>query len=134
MKFGKLQQRFYSKKPVIYDKKTKVAYLDIAEGTQVNSKDGEDKETVKGYTAYPVQLDGLMDYGHIKSQLVEAAYPSKDEFGFAMNALGVLFGIVISGKDKSEFSDEIKETQDFLEYRELCAKTAKAIADSIYDI
>lgn len=132
MKFGKLQQRFFTEKPKVYDKETKTAYLDIQEAEQTVSEGGKDSKTVRGYTAYPVELDGLMDYGHIKSRLIEAAYPPKDEFGFAMNAIEVLFGVTINGEDKSDYSDVITETNDFLEYRKLCAEAAKEIVNSIY--
>ncbi len=132
MNFGKLQQRFFTEKPKVYDKETRTAYLNIKEGEQTNSNGDGKSEKVKGFTAYPVELDGLMDYGHVKSQLIEAAYPPKDEFGFAMNAIEVLFGISINVDDKSDYADVIAETNDFLEYRKLCAEAAKEIVNSIY--
>ncbi len=149
MNMGKLQQRFYDEKPAVYDREKKTAYLCVTEAeqsdmtaaqplqterlSQAETEDGTSAATAtrRGWAAYPVELDGLMDYGHIKSQLVEAAFAPKDEFGFAINAIGVLVGIVLDGKNKEEYADVIAETKGFLEYRDLCAKTAKEIISSV---
>ncbi len=46
-----------------------------------------DEEEKDGYSYIPVEIDRQIDYGHIKSQLIEAGFAQKDEFGLLMNAM-----------------------------------------------
>lgn len=130
--YGNKRRFFFESEPQVYDKELRVAYVDIQPDTQEQPVMGEsaaEGETVtkEGYSAFEVQLDGVMNYGHIKSLLVESAFPQKDEHAFAINAIGALLkerdGETLSEDDL----DAIEQFKTFDEWRGLCAITAKEI-------
>lgn len=130
MNTGKLQRRWSAEKPAVYDKETRIVCLDIIAEKQ---SDEEGNET-DGYSYIPVELDRQVDYGHIKSQLIEAGFAQKDEFGLLMNAVGDILTAANKADSWDDFkkaldTGDIKAFGDFTEFRAMCAKTAKEIME-----
>jgi hypothetical protein len=128
-KYGNLQIKVFAQRPALYDKETRLVSFGIEEVAPVESESEEEGGTSSinstlHYEGYQVELDTLMDYGHIKSQLIEAAYSPKDEFGLAMNTLAYL---TKKSLDKDADEADAEEFLDFQEYRTLCAQTAKEV-------
>ncbi len=127
MTIGNLQRRWQEEMPQVYDKETRMVCLDIKAETQ--TVDGEEKD---GYSYIPVEIDRQIDYGHIKSQLVEAGFAQKDEFGLLMNAVDSILSAVSSATSWAKFkealdTDDIKEFFEFTEFRAMCAAAASAV-------
>ena len=135
MRIGKLQRRWASERPVLFDKKTRTVNLLIEEEsiTKQAEGEGEKAENLSGYGYYPVQIDCTMDYGHIKSQLIEAAYAPKDEFGLVMNAVDGILN-ALSKSTIEEIHSALSETdvvdfKAFCAYRAVCADAAKLVME-----
>ncbi len=125
-KYGILRREWADSKPVDFNKVTRTAYLDWKKDTRTD----EDGNTVEGWSGFKVELDAHTDdYGHVKSQLVEAAYSPKDEFGFVMNAVAYLIK-KSRGEDVSDIESDADEFLAFNEYRTICADVAKKVMDS----
>ncbi len=127
MKIGNLQRRWQEEMPQVFDKETRMVCLDIKAETQ--TVDGEEKD---GYSYIPVEIDRQIDYGHIKSQLVEAGFAQKDEFGLLMNAVDGILSAASSATSWAKFkealdTDDIKEFFEFTEFRAMCAAAASAV-------
>lgn len=127
MKIGNLQRRWQEEMPQVYDKETRMVCLDIKAETQ--TVDGEEKD---GYSYIPVEIDRQIDYGHIKSQLVEAGFAQKDEFGLLMNAVDGILSAASSATSWAKFkealdTEDIKEFFEFTEFRAMCAAAASAV-------
>lgn len=116
MNAGKLQRRWTVEKPTVFDKETRIVCLDIVEEKGMNA-DGEEED---GYSYIPIEIDNLIDYGHIKSQLIEAGFAPKDEFGLLMNAVESL----INGETESE---DVEAFMAFCEFRKMCAEAAHEV-------
>ena len=141
--YGNISRVFTDEKPAIYDRQTRIINFDFQEAEQQQATSGEaneatkskgtDKETAnitKGWSGFTVQSDGIIDYGHLKSLLIEAAYPQKDEFAIAINMIPVLQA-QIAGKELTEEQQaDLQKYNDFMELRNLAAETAKAVVDS----
>ena len=133
-KIGTLQRRWSEQEPKTYDKETRIVCLDIQpeKGTKMVGS-GEDSEVVDGYSYIPIQIDRHIDYGHVKSQLIEAGFAQKDEFGLLMNAVSSIIGgleVIAEGNpDVREIlaSEDILAFVDFCEYRKMCADAAKVV-------
>lgn len=135
MRIGKLQRRWASERPVLFDKETRTVNLLIEEEsiTKQAEGEGEEAENLSGYGYYPVQIDCTMDYGHIKSQLIEAAYAPKDEFGLVMNAVDG----ILNALSKSTIKDiqsvlletDVVDFKAFCAYRAVCADAAKLVME-----
>ena len=125
---GTLQRRWQEQKPAIYDKPTRTVCLDIVAETQTD-EDGNKKQ---GWSFIPVQIDRHIDYGHIKSQLIESGFAQKDEFGLLMNAVENIIDAFAYSSSFEEFK-EIADTADirafvaFCEFRRMCADAAKEV-------
>lgn len=122
-RYGIIQRHFYAEIPEVYDRETHV----VSFGFEADSMSGNDGEKVEGYSGFQVEIDSQIDYGHIKSQLIEAAYPPKDEFGMAMNAIGWLVK-----RQMGQAADDNGAAEEFLlfdEWRNLCASAAKAVME-----
>lgn len=118
--YGMTQRRYGKEKPQAYDRRERLARLDIQE-CEYTDTEGEEQATVSGYSWIEVNLgNGSKDYGSVKSALIEAAYAPKDEFGFLMNAVGSLI-------DGDTDSDDIEKFKDMNEWRKICAEAAKAL-------
>ena len=133
-KIGTLQRRWSEQEPKTYDKETRIVCLDIQpeKGTKMGGS-GEESELVDGYSYIPIQIDRHIDYGHVKSQLIEAGFAQKDEFGLLMNAVSSIIGgleaIAEDNPDVREIlvGEDILAFVDFCEYRKMCADAAKVV-------
>lgn len=135
-KYGNISRVFMTEQPAVYDKQTRIVYMDFQPDKQLQSSSTVDsgktktntKETaIAGFSGFVIQTDGIIDYAHIKSQLVEAAFPQKEEHALAFNTLDALMK-KIDGEELSEDQlDDIAKYKDFAEFRTLCANCAKAI-------
>ena len=128
MKFGNLQRRWQENKPAVYDKETRIVCLDIKAEAQTN----EDGHEVAGYSFIPVEIDRQIDYGHIKSQLIEAGFAQKDEFGLLMNAVNGILTAVSSSDSWKDFkqnldTEDVNAFVEFCEFRKMCADAAKEV-------
>lgn len=131
MKTGNLQRRFSESEPTVYDKSTRIVCLDIKEDTQTD----EDGNEIQGYSYIPVEIDRQIDYGHIKSQLIEAGFAQKDEFGLLMNAVDNLVTAIGTSDSYSNLktavsTEDIQAFKDFCEFRVMCADAAKKVMES----
>lgn len=120
--YGNLRRVWKDSKPAAYNKVTRMVCIDYQEDTRVDEEGNE----VKGWSGFDVQIDEVIDYAHIKSQLIESAYPPKDEFGKLANAVCDIIS-VIKGTKKVGDSEDIEEFAVFAEYRDLCASAAKEV-------
>lgn len=129
MKFGNLQRRWQEQKPQVYDKETRIVCLDIQESV-VNDENGQEQQ---GFSFIPVEIDHQMDYGHIKSQLIESGFAQKDEFGLLMNAVDSIIKSAKSADTWKAFKDGLTSGNDvqtfveFCEFRKMCADAAKEV-------
>lgn len=128
MKIGNLQRRWQEERPSVYDKSTRIVCLDIVEESHTD-EDGNKKQ---GYSFIPVEIDRHIDYGHIKSQLIEAGFAQKDEFGLVMNAVESIVRAVNDAATFAKFKEnlsceDITAFSDFCEFRKMCAEAAKEV-------
>ena len=132
MKFGNLQRRWQETQPEVYDKETRIVCLDIMKDNQTVT-DGEETEVKEGYSYIPVEIDTQIDYGHIKSQLIEAGFAQKDEFGLLMNAVDSIIKSAKSADTWKAFKEGLAGENDaqtfieFCEFRNMCADAAKEV-------
>ena len=131
MKFGNLQRRWQEAKPQVYDKETRIVCLDIRKENQTVT-DGEGTEVKEGYSYIPVEIDSQIDYGHIKSQLIEAGFAQKDEFGLLMNAVDKILIAIIGNSSVSTIkealnTEDVNDFVEFCEFRKMCADAAKEV-------
>lgn len=132
MKFGNLQRRWQENRPNVYDKETRIVCLDIMKDNQTVT-DGEETEVKEGYSYIPVEIDSQIDYGHIKSQLIEAGFAQKDEFGLLMNAVDSIIKSAKSADTWKSFKEGLASDNDahtfieFCEFRSMCAEAAKEV-------
>ena len=131
MIYGNLQRRWQENKPQVYDKETRIVCLDIVKENQTIT-DGEETVVKEGFSFIPVEIDSQIDYGHIKSQLIEAGFAQKDEFGLLVNAVDKIL-IAIMGNSSISTIKEALNTEDvnafveFCEFRNMCAEAAKEV-------
>ena len=140
--YGNIRRTFMEQKPEVYDRKTRIAYMDFTADTQEKTdnasqdtdkaKGKEEKTTIEGFSGFVIQTDGIMDYAHIKSQLVEAAYPQKEDHALAFNTIDALLMKVDGVELTEEESQDLANYKDFSEYRALCANCAHAIIDNLF--
>ena len=125
---GTLQRRWQEQKPAIYDKPTRTVSLDIVAETRTD-EDGNKKQ---GWSYIPVQIDRHIDYGHIKSQLIESGFAQKDEFGLLMNAVENIIDAIANASSFEDFKKntdtaDIRAFVGFCEFRKMCADAAKKV-------
>ena len=132
MKFGNLHRRRQEQKPQVYDKETRIVCLDIEKENQTVTE-GEETVVKDGFSFIPVEIDSQIDYGHIKSQLIEAGFAQKDEFGLLMNAVDSIIKSAKSADTWKAFKDGLASENDaqtfieFCEFRSMCAEAAKEV-------
>lgn len=129
--YGNLRRTFFTTLPAVYDRTTRMAYIDIQPDTQMPmaNTESENEDPVNGFSGFAVQTDGVIDYGHLKSLLIEAAYPQKDEHAIAINTIAALLHKV-EGKELTEAEKADLATFDELEeYRALCAECARNVVN-----
>lgn len=128
MNTGQLQRRWSAERPQVYDRETRTVCLDIVQAAQRD----ENGDELQGYSYIPVEIDRQMDYGHVKSQLIEAGFAQKDEFGLLMNAVGGILEAAGSAGSWAKFK-EVADTEDvktflgFCEFRKECAAAAREV-------
>ena len=131
MIYGNLQRRWQENEPQVYDKETRIVCLDIRKENHTITE-GEESVVKEGFSFIPVEIDSQIDYGHIKSQLIEAGFAQKDEFGLLMNAVDKIL-IAIMGNSSISTIKEALNTEDvnafveFCEFRKMCADAAKEV-------
>ena len=140
--YGNIRRTFMEQKPEVYDRKTRIAYMDFTADTQEKTDNtsqdtdkakGKEETTIEGFSGFVIQTDGIMDYAHIKSQLVEAAYPQKEEHALAFNTIDALMKKVNGEELTKDEQNDIATYKDFSEYRLLCANCAKSIIDTLFN-
>lgn len=143
--YGNIRRVFMTEQPAIYDKQTRIAYMDFQKDSQVqtttnsetsstsskSSKAKDEQTTIEGFSGFVIQTDGIMDYAHIKSQLVEAAFPQKEEHALAFNTIDALMKKVDGEELTAEEQADITSYKEFSEFRSLCANCAKSIISSL---
>ena len=125
---GILQRRWQATQPAVYDKETRIVCLDITPEVQ-KDVDGNDHN---GYSFIPVEIDSQIDYGHIKSQLIEAGFAQKDEFGLLMNAVDDILKAItdnstISSIKEALNTEDVNAFVEFCEFRYMCSEAAKEV-------
>ena len=131
MKFGNLQRRWQENEPQVYNKETRIVCLDIKKESQTITE-GEETVAEEGYSYIPVEIDSQIDYGHIKSQLIEAGFAQKDEFGLLMNAVDDILKAIadnstISSIKEALNTEDVNAFVEFCEFRKMCADAAKEV-------
>ena len=132
MIYGNLQRCWQQNNPQVYDKETRIVCLDIVEESQT-IKEGEESVVKEGFSFIPVEIDSQIDYGHIKSQLIEAGFAQKDEFGLLMNAVDSIIKSAKSAdtweafKDGLDGENDVQTFIEFCEFRNMCAEAAKEV-------
>ena len=125
---GILQRRWQVTQPAVYDKETRIVCLDITPEVQKDA-DGNDQN---GYSFIPVEIDSQIDYGHIKSQLIEAGFAQKDEFGLLMNAVDEILKAITNNSTISSIkealnTEDVNDFVEFCEFRKMCAEAANEV-------
>ena len=131
MKFGNLQRRWQEQKPQVYDKETRIVCLDIEKENQTVTE-GEETVVKEGFSFIPVEIDSQIDYGHIKSQLIEAGFAQKDEFGLLMNTVDNLIEAIGGASSWAKFKEAldnevIRKFGEFCAFRNMCAEAAHEV-------
>ena len=132
MRIGNLQRRWQENEPQVYNKETRIVCLDIRKENQTITE-GEETEVKEGYSYIPVEIDSQIDYGHIKSQLIEAGFAQKDEFGLLMNAVDSIIKSAKSAdtwkafKEGLDCNNDAQTFVEFCEFRSICAEAAKEV-------
>ena len=133
MKFGNLQRRWQEQKPQVYNKETRIVCLDIRKESQTITE-GEETVVEEGFSFIPVEIDTQIDYGHIKSQLIEAGFAQKDEFGLLMNAVDDILKAIAANSTISSIkealnTEDVNAFVEFCEFRKMCADAAKEVME-----
>lgn len=131
MKTGTLQRRWSENAPQAYDRETRLVCMDI----RAEQRPDQDGELVDGYSYLQVEIDSLIDYGHIKSQLIEAGYAQKDEFGLLMNVVEEIVDNALSANSWAAFKSSLSEGAtstfvEFCQFRAMCADAAHVVMDA----
>ena len=136
MIYGNLQRRWQETKPDVYDKENCIVRMDIKEEQRSDMSIGassSEQKMVDGWSYIEVHIDEQIDYGHIKSQLIEAGFAQKDEFGLLMNAVDSIIKSAKSADTWKAFKDGLASENDaqtfieFCEFRSMCAEAAKEV-------
>lgn len=125
---GILQRRWQVTQPAVYNKETRIVCLDITPEVQ-KDVDGNDQN---GFSFIPVEIDTQIDYGHIKSQLIEAGFAQKDEFGLLMNAVDGILTSVSTSSTWAKFKEnldieDVRVFSEFCDFRRMCAEAAHEV-------
>lgn len=129
MRIGNLQRHWAVDMPQVYNKETRIVCLGIKSEKGRIDPEGEE---VDGYSFFQVEIDRQIDYGHIKSQLIEAGFAQKDEFGLLMNAVDDILTAISSADCWEAFkaaieTEDIKAFTEFCVFRDECAEAAKIV-------
>jgi hypothetical protein len=89
-------------------------------------KVSEEGEEVEMFVGYNIQISDNMDYGHVKSQIIEEVYPPKDEIALLNNAVSALLK-ERAGVTDSSIEEDIQAFKDFEEWRQIAGDAAKLL-------
>lgn len=131
MKFGNLQRRWQEERPQVYNKETRIVCLDIVSETQ-SVTEGEETVDKQGFSFIPIEIDTQFDYGHVKSQLIEAGFAQKDEFGLLMNAVESIIDAIADNGTIASIrgalsTEDIEAFKEFCQFRSMCAEAAHVV-------
>lgn len=124
--YERIKTSEYSQMPSLYDAVGKV----IRFGFTQETKQDEDGNNVQVYRGYNIPLTGHMDYGHIKSQIIEHVYAQKEEFAIVNNAVSALIKERAGISDPS-IEEDINKFIEFEEWRTMAAEAAKHLMDTL---
>ena len=135
MIYGNLQRRWQETKPDVYDKENRIVRMDIIAERRpdMRTDTNSSKQTmIDGWSYIEVHIDEQIDYGHIKSQLIEAGFAQKDEFGLLMNAVDDILKAItgnstISSIKEALNTEDVNAFVEFCEFRKMCADAAKEV-------
>ena len=135
MIYGNLQRRWQETKPDVYDKENRIVRMDIKEEQRSDMSTGDssgEQKMVDGWSYIEVHIDEQIDYGHIKSQLIEAGFAQKDEFGLLMNAVDDILKAItgnstISSIKEALDTEDVNAFSEFCQFRNMCAEAAKEV-------
>lgn len=144
-KYGNVRRTFIEGDSAkVFDRETRMVMVDLQDDTQTSptmteavsaseTSETEATETSEatsiatGKSGFQVQIDPLLDYGHVKSQLIEAAYPQKEEFAILFNVVNALLH-ERSGETLTEAEQaDIAAFGEMQQWRELCAEAAAQV-------
>ena len=123
-KYEQFKTSEYDQIPSLYDTVGKVIRFGFTERIK-QDEDGVDKVVYMGYN---IPLTGHIDYGHIKSQIIEYVYPPKEEFAILNNAVAALLKERAGITDPS-IEEDITAFMEFEEWREMAADAAHQLVD-----
>ena len=135
MIYGNLQRRWQETKPDVYDKENRIVRMDIIAERRpdMRTDTNSSKQTmIDGWSYIEVHIDEQIDYGHIKSQLIEAGFAQKDEFGLLMNSVDCIITAIAENDTIKDIkasleTDDIKTFREFCQFRNMCAEAAKEV-------
>ena len=135
MIYGNLQRRWQETKPDVYDKENRIVRMDIKEEQRSDMSTGAssgEQKMVDGWSYIEVHIDEQIDYGHIKSQLIESGFAQKDEFGLLMNSVDCIITAIAENDTTKDIkasleTDDIKTFREFCQFRNMCAEAAKEV-------
>ena len=138
MIYGNLQRRWQETKPDVYDKENRIVRMDIKEEQRSDMSTGAssgEQKMVDGWSYIEVHIDEQIDYGHIKSQLIEAGFAQKDEFGLLMNAVDDILKAITGNSTISSIkaalnTEDVNAFVEFCEFRKMCADAAKEVMNA----
>lgn len=135
MNYGNLNRRWQETKPETYDKENRIVRMDIIAERRpdMRTDTNSSKQTmIDGWSYIEVHIDEQIDYGHIKSQLIEAGFAQKDEFGLLMNAVDDILKAItgnstISSIKEALNTEDVNAFYEFCQFRNMCAEAAKEV-------
>ena len=135
MIYGNLQRRWQETKPDVYDKENRIVRMDIKEEQRSDMSTGAssgEQKMVDGWSYIEVHIDEQIDYGHIKSQLIESGFAQKDEFGLLMNAVDDILKAITDNSTISSIkaaldTEDVNAFSEFCQFRNMCAEAAKEV-------
>lgn len=135
MNYGNLNRRWQETKPETYDKENRIVRMDIIAERRpdMRTDTNSSKQTmIDGWSYIEVHIDEQIDYGHIKSQLIEAGFAQKDEFGLLMNAVDDILKAITDNSTISSIkaalnTEDVNAFSEFCEFRNMCAEAAKEV-------
>ena len=135
MIYGNLQRRWQETKPETYDKENRIVRMDIIAERRpdMRTDTNSSKQTmIDGWSYIEVHIDEQIDYGHIKSQLIEAGFAQKDEFGLLMNAVDDILKAITDNSTISSIkaaldTEDVNAFSEFCQFRNMCAEAAKEV-------
>lgn len=113
--------------PEIFDPIGNMIRFGFTEEIKVD-EDGEEHTIQVGYC---IPITGYIDYGHIKSQIIEYVYPQKDELALLNNAVAALLKerAGITAEQDESIEEDIQAFMEFNEWRDIAAQAARDLVN-----